>query len=270
VAEPLIGPPDPVIADSYRLDGRVAVISGGAGGAGAAIARLFATRGAFVEILDTQDELGRSTASDIGADGGRAGFTHADVSKAADVETSIAAVLERHGRVDVLVNHAGTVIVRAFHETTEDEWDRLMAINVKSMFLVTRAVLPAMLGAGRGTIVNTASISSFTASPLESAYCVTKGAVLQLTRAIAVEYRDRGIRCNAVCPGFIKTPHGLREMAELSALGVESSEAAVAVAQGRICEPEEVARVVLFLASDASSFVNGEGIVVDNASTVLT
>ena len=263
-----LGPDAP--AAGWRLDGRVALVSGGAGGVGAAISRVLAEAGAAVEILDVQHEAGATLAAGLTDAGGRAHFTHADVSLAPDVAAAVGAVLARHGRVDVLVNHAGTIVVRAFHETSEEDWDRLMAINVKSMFLVTRAVLPAMLAAGRGAIVNTASISSFTASPLESAYCATKGAVLQLTRAIAVEYRDRGIRCNAVCPGFIRTPHGLREMAELIALGVDASESAIAAAQGRICEPEEVARVVHFLASDAASFINGEGIVVDNASTVVT
>jgi NAD(P)-dependent dehydrogenase (short-subunit alcohol dehydrogenase family) len=119
-------------------------------------------------------------------------------------------------------------------------------------------------------IVNTGSISGFTASPMEAAYCVSKGAVMQLTRAIAVEFRDRGIRCNALLPGFIRTPHGLREMDELVALGVDAAEPAIAAAQGRMCEPDEVARVALFLASDASSFINGEGIVVDNASTITS
>jgi NAD(P)-dependent dehydrogenase (short-subunit alcohol dehydrogenase family) len=208
--------------------------------------------------------------AEIVAAGGEALFVEADVSRAADVERGVAAVLKRFGRIDVLFNHAGTVIVRPFLDTTEEDWDRLMAINVKSMFLVTRAVLPSMLVAGRGVIVNTGSISGFTASPMEAAYCVTKGAVMQLTRSIAVEFRDRGIRCNAVLPGFIRTPHGLREMDELLALGIDASEAAIGAAQGRICEPDEVARVALFLASDGAAFINGEGVVVDNASTVVT
>jgi NAD(P)-dependent dehydrogenase (short-subunit alcohol dehydrogenase family) len=138
------------------------------------------------------------------------------------------------------------------------------------MFLMTRAFLPAMLAAGQGTIVNTSSISAVAGTPMEVLYCTSKGACHMFTRAIAVEYRDRGIRCNAVCPGFIRTAHGLRELDELRGFGVEVTEADIVRLQGRICEPEEVARAALFLAGPESSFVNGETLFVDNAMLVGT
>jgi NAD(P)-dependent dehydrogenase (short-subunit alcohol dehydrogenase family) len=159
--------------------------------------------------------------------------------------------------------------VKPFLETTEEDWDRLMAINVKSMYLVTREVLPHMLTAGKGAIVCTSSISAVAGTPMEVLYDTTKGAVHMFSRAIAVEYRDRGIRCNAVCPGFIRTPHGLREVEALQKLGVDVSEAAITAAQGRMCEPEEVAAAALFLASDEASFVNGTHLFVDNGFTAV-
>jgi NAD(P)-dependent dehydrogenase (short-subunit alcohol dehydrogenase family) len=138
------------------------------------------------------------------------------------------------------------------------------------MMLMSQAVLPSMLAAGQGAIVNTSSVSGVLATPMEVLYCTTKGACHMLTRAIATEFRGRGIRCNAVCPGFIRTAHGMREMERLSQLGVEVSESALAALQGRICEPVEVARAVLFLASDEASFVNGETLYIDNGLMATT
>ena len=174
------------------------------------------------------------------------------------------------GRVDCLFNHAGTVIVKDFLDTDEADWDFMMDINVRSMFLITRAFLPTMLAAGRGAIVNTSSISAVAGTEKEVLYCTSKGACHMFTRAIAIEYRAAGIRCNAVCPGFIRTPHGLRELTELRALGVDVSETDISRLQGRICEPEEVAAAALFLMSDDASFVNGETLFVDNAMLVGT
>jgi NAD(P)-dependent dehydrogenase (short-subunit alcohol dehydrogenase family) len=144
-----------------------------------------------------------------------------------------------------------------------------MAVNVKSMYLMTQAVLPGMLAAGGGSIICTSSISAVAATPLEVLYDTTKGACHMFARAIAVEFRDRGIRCNAVCPGFIRTAHGMREVEQLTKGGVDVSEATMAIQQGRMCEPEEVARAALFLASDESSFVNGAHLFVDNCFTAV-
>lgn len=247
------------------------MISGGAAGVGGAASELFAAEGAHVAIVDRQEQAGRATAARIEAAGGRAFFVKADVSEAEAVEAAAATILHRFGgRVDTLYNHAGMVIVKPFLDTSEAEWDWMMGVNVKSMFLMTRAFLPAMLAAGQGTIVNTSSISAVAGTPMEVLYCTSKGACHMFTRAIAVEYRDRGIRCNAVCPGFIRTAHGLRELDELRGFGVEVTEADITRLQGRICEPEEVARAALFLAGPESSFVNGETLFVDNAMLVGT
>mgnify|MGYP003488502700 CR=1 FL=1 len=154
-------------------------------------------------------------------------------------------------------------------ETPIEAFERLFRLNLRPTYLMTQAVLPHLKHAGGGSIVCTSSISAVAGTPMEVLYDTTKGAVHMFARAIAVEFRDRGIRCNAVCPGFIETPHGLREVRDLQALGVDVSEAAIAAAQGRIGKPEEVAAAALFLASDEASFVNGAHLFVDNAFTAI-
>jgi NAD(P)-dependent dehydrogenase (short-subunit alcohol dehydrogenase family) len=236
---------------------------------GGAASLLFAAEGAKVAIIDRNTADAEARVNEIIAAGGVAMAVTADVSKAAEVNEAVAQVEHAFGPITALFNHAGTIVIKPFLETTEEEWDWLHDVNVKSMFLMTKAVLPGMIGAGGGSIVCTSSISAVAATPMEVLYDTTKGAVHMFARAIAVEFRDRNIRCNAVCPGFVRTPHGLREVNELQALGVDVSEAALMAQQGRICEPEEVARAALFLASDEASFVNGAHLFVDNGFTAL-
>lgn len=252
-----------------RLEGKVAIISGGATGMGGAASRLFAAEGAKVAIIDRNAVAGEETAAAIGAAGGAARFFAADVSDEAQVNAAVDAVSAHFGTVTTLFNHAGSIVIKPFLETTLEEWEWLHAVNVRSMFLMTRAVLPQMIAGGGGSIVCTSSISAVAATPMEVLYDTTKGACHMFARAIAVEFRDRNIRCNAVCPGFIRTPHGLREVAELQRFGVDVSDAAIAAQQGRIGEPEEVAKAALFLASDESSFVNGAHLFVDNGFTAI-
>ena len=192
-----------------------------------------------------------------------------DVSDAQQVKAAVATVEAAFGHITVLLNHAGILSAVPFLDTSEEEWDRIMAVNVKSMFLVTRAVLPGMLAAGGGSIVCTSSISAVVGTPMEVLYCTSKGATHMFARAIAVEFRDRGIRANAICPGFIATAHGLREIDMLRKHGVDVSEQAIAAAQGRLCQPAEVASAALFLASDDASFVNGAHLFADNGYTAV-
>ena len=236
---------------------------------GGAASALFAAEGAKVAIIDRNTAEAEARVNEIMAAGGVALGVPAVVSNAAVVCVAVAQVEHAFGPITVLFNHAGTIVIKPFLETTEEEWDWLHDVNVKSMYLMTKTVLPGMIGAGGGSIVCTSSISAVAATPMEVLYDTTKGAVHMFARAIAVEFRDRNIRCNAVCPGFVRTPHGLREVKDLQALGVDVSEAALMAQQGRICEPEEVARAALFLASDEASFVNGAHLFVDNGFTAL-
>lgn len=252
-----------------RLENKVAIISGGATGMGGAASRLFAAEGAKVAIIDRNVEAGRETVEAIRAAGGEAAFWSADVSDEAQVNAAVQAAAEQFGPATVLFNHAGTIVIKPFLETSVEEWDWLHGVNVRSMFLMTKAVLPGMIAAGGGSIVCTSSISAVAATPMEVLYDTTKGACHMFARAIAVEFRDRNIRCNAVCPGFIRTPHGMREVSDLGRLGVDVSDAAITAQQGRIGEPEEVARAALFLASDEASFVNGAHLFVDNGFTAM-
>jgi NAD(P)-dependent dehydrogenase (short-subunit alcohol dehydrogenase family) len=252
-----------------RLTGKVALISGGAGGCGLAASELFAREGARVGIVDLPRSDGEAVAARLRGNGHQAVFVAADVSDESAVLAAVSQVSAALGPITVLFNHAGTIVVKPFLNTTAEDWDRLMAINVRSMFLMTRAVLPQMLAAGGGSIVCTSSISAVVATPGEVLYDTTKAACHMFARAIAVEYRDRNIRCNAVCPGFIKTPHGVREVELLTAMGVDVSDAAISAQQGRMCRPDEVAQAALFLASDAASFVNGAHLFVDNGFTAI-
>lgn len=252
-----------------RLNGRSTLVSGGADGCGAAAVRLFAAEGARVTIVDRQRDKGEALAAEIREKGGEAIFAEADVSRRAAVEAAVAQATAAFGPVTALFNHAGSIVVKPFLETTDEDYDWLMDVNVRSMFLMTRAVLPGMIAAGGGAIVCTSSISAVAATPAEVLYDTTKGAVHMFARAIGVEFRDRGVRCNAVCPGFIDTAHGRREVQALGGFGVDVSEAAMAAQQGRMCRPDEVASAALFLLSDEASFINGAHLFVDNAFTAV-
>lgn len=250
-----------------RLAGKVALITGGAGGCGLAASELFAREGAKVAILDLPTSDGANVAERIEQAGGSACFIATDVSDATQVQRGVQEAERRFGAVTVLMNHAGTIEVGPFLDTCEDDWDRLMAVNVKSMFLVTRAVLPGMIAAGGGSVICTSSISGVVGTPMEVLYCTTKGACHMFSRAIAVEFRQQNIRSNAICPGFIGTAHGRRELELLREHGTVISDDMLQNIQGRLCDPIEVARTALFLASDDASFVNGAHLFVDNGYT---
>lgn len=252
-----------------RLLKKSILITGGAKGAGAASAKLFAEEGARVMIADRDAEAARHLVETLCARDLDVAFVHADVSRPEEAEIAYQAAKDAFGQVDVLFNHAGIIIVKPFLECTLEEWDELMDNNAKSAFLMTRLVLPEMLERGKGVLVFTSTTGVRAATHLEALYCASKSAMHQLARALAVEYRDQGIRSNLICPSFVRTQHGEHEIEQLRGYGIFASENDVNAMQGRICEPEEVAEVALFLASDASSFVNGAEIFVDNTFTAV-
>lgn len=252
-----------------KLRDKRVLISGGANGAGAASTRLFAAEGAHVAVVDKDRAAGELLCKELTAKGADVIFFAADVSIPEEVDRSVRAVYDAFGRIDVLFNHAGIIIVKPFLDFSLEEWNEMMDNNAKSAFLLSRAVLPGMLEQGKGVLVFTSTTGVRAATHLESLYSASKAAMHSLSRSIAVEYRDRGIRANALCPSFVRTRHGENEIEQLRDYGILASERDVNMMQGRICEPEEVAEVALFLASDASSFVNGAEIFVDNTFTAV-
>jgi len=190
-----------------RLEGKVALISGGARGQGAAEAKLFAGEGAKVVFGDILDDLGKQVEAEIHEVGGEALYIHLDVTNAADWASAVEAAVSRYGRLDVLVNNAGITIRKNVEDTTEEDWDRIMAINAKGVFLGTKQAIPAMRESGGGSIVNISSTAGLVGSPYSGAsYAATKGAVRLFTKATAIQYAKEGIRCNSVHPGLLETP----------------------------------------------------------------
>lgn len=240
-----------------RLDGRVALITGAASprGQGAAEARLFVAAGAAVVFADVSDEEGQTTAASIGD---HAAYHHLDVTSEAGWEETVAWTLERHGRLDVLVNNAGIWFGKGLDETTLDDYRRVVEINQVGAFLGLRAVVPVMKAAGAGSIVNISSLAGLRGTNMPLAYAATKWAVRGMSRAAAAELAPHGIRVNAVFPGYVDTgmiDAGHEEIAQRVPLG------------RRLASPEEIAETVLFLASDAARYVTGAELVVDGAVT---
>jgi cyclopentanol dehydrogenase len=247
-----------------RLAGKVALISGGARGMGAAEARLFAREGARVVIGDILDDEGRAVEAEIVSSGGQAAYVHLDVTSEADWERAVAAAVSRFGRLDVLVNNAGVGGGSLLEHTTAADWDRGMDVNAKGVFLGTRAAIPAMRRAGGGSIVNISSQLGLVGLERSSPwYQASKGAVRTLTKLTAVQYARERIRANSVHPGPITTP-----MTEARRGDPGHYEYMVSrIPLGRYGEPDEVAYGVLYLASDESSFVTGSELVIDGGWT---
>ena len=242
------------------LADKTAVVTGAASGIGRAIAELFATEGAAVVLADRDD--GSAVVDAIVARGGAASFVRTDVADATQVQQLMTGAESRHGRLDVLVAAAGVSGGSApTIDYQEEDFDRVIAIDLKGVFLAMKYALPALLRTGRGAIVNIASITALVALPRTPAYSAAKGGVVQLTKVAALEYAERGIRVNCICPGMIDTPMargpGEQAMAQLAARHP----------LGRAGLPQEVAAAALFLASDQSSFVTGAALVVDGGFT---
>jgi NAD(P)-dependent dehydrogenase (short-subunit alcohol dehydrogenase family) len=240
-----------------RLAGRSAVVTGVGSGLGQAIARELAAEGARVVGCDVNDAAGEATMAGLGA------YRHADVSRERDVEALVAAAVEAHGRLDVMVNNAAVQIERELAETTEEQLDRILATNLKGVFFGCKHAVRAMRPAGGGAIVNIASILGLVGDGILAAYCAAKGGVLGITRATAVQYGRDGIRCNAVCPGDIDTPLVQAYFDTADDPAALRAQVSAEYPLERIAQPREVARTVVFLASDDASFMSGQPLVVD-------
>ncbi|MCK4771408.1 MAG: SDR family oxidoreductase [Candidatus Latescibacteria bacterium] len=245
------------------LEGKKALITGAASGIGRATALLFAREGAAVAIADIDREGGESVVETIAGQGGSAVFIPCDVSVAEDCNRAVERTVQKFGRLDILFNNAGIIRRATVPDTTEEEWDRAMAVNSKSVFLMCRYAIPVMARAGGGVIINTASGWGLVGGRRAASYCASKGAVVQLTRAMALDHGEQNIRVNCICPGDTDTPMLQEEARQLELPPVEFVAGAADRPLKRVGSPEDIARAVLYLASDASSFVTGTTLVVD-------
>jgi NAD(P)-dependent dehydrogenase (short-subunit alcohol dehydrogenase family) len=230
---------------------------------------LFAKEGAKVVVADINETSGKETVNMIKEKGGDAVFALGDVSKATGAEGIVKACMEAYGKLNILVNNAGIQFMGTILETSEEDWDRLISVNTKSMFLMAKYAVPAMKTAGGGVIINMGSDAGLIGNPKTAAYCASKGAVIALTRAMALDHAPDGIRVNSICPGAIDTPLHKQVMLELSPEEREAWKSRVKVRYplGRIGTPDEVANLALFLATDKSSFMTGAAVSIDGGLT---
>ena len=245
------------------LSGKVALITGGGSGIGRATAFLFAQEGTAVSVVDLDGERASTVAQAITQAGGVAIATAGDVSQAEDCRQAVRRTKEGLGGLDILVNNAGIIRRADVLGITEEEWDRVMAVNVKSVFLLSKYAIPVMVEAGGGVVVNTASGWGLVGGRDAVAYCASKGAVVNMTRAMALDHGEQNIRVNCICPGDTDTPMLRGEAQQLGSPVERFLQDAADRPLRRLGRPEEIAQAILFLASDAASFVTGSTLVVD-------
>jgi NAD(P)-dependent dehydrogenase (short-subunit alcohol dehydrogenase family) len=250
-------------SNSISIDGKVAVISGAASGIGLETAKLLANENAKIALIDIDESSGEKAAKDISRQGGEALFFRCDVTSNSDCKRTVNNIHDKFGRIDILFNNAGVIRRKNIIELDEEEWDLVLGVNLKAIFLLSRYVLPIMIENRAGIIINNGSGWGLKGGPKAAAYCAAKGGVVNLTRAMAIDFGQYGIRVNCICPGDINTNLLKQEAIQL---GIDEKEFLLSCADrpiGRIGKPQDVANAVLYLSSDLSSWVTGITLVVD-------
>jgi len=254
----------------FELTDKIAVVTGGGSGIGEAIAALFARQGAHVVILELDEASARGGVEKIRAAGGKADAIACDVAEPRQVDAVFPQIASKLGRIDILVNNAGIAHIGNIERTTEEDFDRLYRVNVKGVYLCARAAVPIMLRQGGGVILNMASIASLIGVPDRFAYSMTKGAVLTMTRSIAIDYMKKNIRCNCICPARVHTPFVDRYITQNYPGREQEMFRQLSEYQpiGRMGNPQEVAQLALYLCSDEASFVTGQAYPIDGGVLV--
>ena len=251
------------ILDRLSLDGKLAIITGAASGIGLATAKLLAEMGAAVALIDINEPLGNEVVAQIKKMGGKAKFYRCDITSDNECRQTVEAIYKEFRRIDILFNNAGVIKRKNILELEEKDWDLILDVNLKGIYLLSRYVIPIMINAGRGSIINTGSGWGLKGGPSALAYCASKGGVVNMTRAMAIDHGKHGIRVNCICPGDIDTPM-LR--AEAHQLGVNEGDFMKEAAErpiNRVGTPQDVAYAVLYFVSDLASWVTGSILVVD-------
>jgi len=246
-----------------RLKGKIALITGGTSGIGRATAERFAGEGAAVALTGRNQASGQQVVDAIKSNGGKALFIQSDVRFAKDCRNAVDQTLERFGRIDILFNNAGVFHPRSVIECTEEEWDETIDSSLKGAFLMSKFVLPSMIENGGGSIIHTSSGWGILGGDKAAAYCAAKGGLVVMAKAMAIDHGPDGVRVNCVCPGDVLTPMLHEDAAKRGMSWDDYAEGAAGRPLGRIGKVEEIADAVLFLASDESSFITGDSLVVD-------
>jgi len=250
-----------------RISGKVALVTGGGTGIGRACAVLFAREGARVAVIGRRRQPLDETVHEIANSGSEALAATCDVTDGKSVEAAIAKMVETFGRLDIVVNNAGAVIVATIENTSEEDWGRMLAANLTSTFLISRAALPSLRRSGGGSIVNIGSILGLVARKQRAAYCAAKAGVTGLTRAMALDHAHENIRVNCICPSLVETELGLQSILKAPDPEAERKSRVAAFPLGRMGKPEDVAQMALYLASDEASWITGVALPLDGGLT---